>query len=598
MKISSLHIIAALLLAVIGAAMFLMSPSDRPMAKPASPLPVAKASVSPAPAPASSAATPDSESTGFKTELDRALGQDDPRKRSMKFGALLTKWAGSDPEAALDYVRNMSPGPEAANALLTVLEPLGKTDPQRAVKLAGELAVTREQQAIFSVLFHQIAGEDVSQAVACLPLVPAGEGRLNALRALVTVWADADANAALNWAKTLASDDDRNAALETALLSVAGKNPSSSLDLARQFLTGDALNRVLAIGLKRLIGTDPLAASRLVGGMNPGPAQTESALEVSRALAARQPETAIAWLQSLSSPELRRILLNSVVEVWGTANPKDAGQFVSQMPKGAEQDAAVERLAGTWGKANPGDAVRWAETLNGSARNAALVSIASGWARKDPVAATQWAGTWPTDSPVRSKTIKDALSYWVMQDSRAAGSFVGTLPQADQPQAIEAVAPVMAQQDAPKAIAWAKSLTDSDIRDIALQQVVTRWADNEPAAAAPWVLTEPEGTARAELVHTIAMNWMASNSGDALIWVESLPPGASRDSAADAVAAKLAPTDPANAAGWAESISRLDLRSARMEQVAEAWLKIDRTAAQAWVRNANLPPEAKLRLLR
>jgi len=32
-------------------------------------------------------------------------------------------------------------------------------------------------------------------------------------------------------------------------------------------------------------------------------------------------------------------------------------------------------------------------------------------------------------------------------------------------------------------------------REIALSQVVTRWADNDPAEAAGWVMTEPEGSA-------------------------------------------------------------------------------------------------------
>ena len=83
---------------------------------------------------------------------------------------------------------------------------------------------TREQAAIYNVLFDTFARENPATAAARLALVPAGPARENALRALAGVWLRADVPAALAWAQQLPSAD-RAPALESALHELARTEP-------------------------------------------------------------------------------------------------------------------------------------------------------------------------------------------------------------------------------------------------------------------------------------------------------------------------------------------------------------------------------------
>ncbi len=176
-----------------------------------------------------------------------------------------------------------------------------------------------------------------------------------------------------------------------------------------------------------------------------------------------------------------------------------------------------------------------------------MVGIASAWARTEPEAATRWAGNLAADNPVRAEAMKGALSYWLLEDASAAGRFVQTLPEVDQADAIESVAPTLAQNNVADALDWAQGLPNANARQIALREVVCRWADNQPEVAARWVLAEPEGTMRVEHIRIVTTQWLAENPEDATRWMQTLRAGPARDAAVDLVANELASQNPAQA---------------------------------------------------
>lgn len=423
----------AVLLGGLAAAIWFVSraffPGEQDRASPgALTLEPADRAISTSPSPAASVPRIDS-SQG----LADALRESDPRKRSMEFGKILAEWFERNPEDALTYVRNMPRGgAEYTEALFIVLSGLGKKDPARAVGLAREMATTREQQAIYSELFDQVVRTDIRTALSLIELVPQGEGRNNALRALVAGWAGQDVLAALDWAKALNDPTERATAVEATLIIRAKRDPRRTVDLAQQLLIGDALDRTLTEAMKNLAEQDPRAAGEMVMRLPEGAVKTRATLEVVRALAAEQPATALAWIKSLPPGQLQQLALNNVLDFWSANDPKGAGEYVAQMPQGPDQDVAATHLAKSLGAADPSNAVRWAASLQGSARTAALVSIASGWAQKDPPAATRWAAALPIDNPARADAIKDAASYWFLQDYEAARDFLNNLAQQDQ----------------------------------------------------------------------------------------------------------------------------------------------------------------------
>ena len=434
MKIDRWKILAAAVLLAGLAAAWLVSRTifsgeqDRASARTLTSERPADVAISSSPSPRGSVPQTDS-----SRALSDALRESDPRKRSMEFGKILTEWFERNPEDALTYVRNMPRGgAEYTEALFIVLSGLGKNDPARAVGLAREMATTREQQAIYSALFDQVVRTDIRTALSLIELVPQGESRDNALRALAAGWADQDVLAALDWAKGLSNPTERATAVEATLIIRAKRDPRRTVDLAQQLLTGDALDRTLTEAMKNLAEQDPRAAGEMVMRLPDGAVKTRATLDVVRALAAEQPATALAWIKSLPPGQLQQLALNNVLDFWSANDPQSAGEYVAQMPAGPDQDVAATHLAKSFGAADPSKAVRWAESLQGSARTAALVSIASGWSQKDPSAATRWAAALPIDNPARADAIKAALSYWFVQDYEAARDFLNNLAQQDQ----------------------------------------------------------------------------------------------------------------------------------------------------------------------
>lgn len=419
--------------------------------------------------------------------VEDALAGRDPRQRNHEFGRRLLDRVGADPDAALVYVRQLPPGPEYTQGLLLALGTIGKRDPDRALKLARDLVVTREQRAFYNQLFAELAAQDPVAAATRLALVPAGDSRERALRALADGWAAADWPAALAWAQKLDSAD-RAPAMEAVIAALVEAEPVRAIEFARQTLTGAAFNRTVAAAVESLAQSDPRAAAGHMDLLPPGEAQTRAVLAVVRVLATQDPAQALAWTATLPADGLRRLALNHTLDFWARSDPAAAGFYVAGLTPGPAQAGAAEHLARLWARTSPESAVAWAGALaDDSARRAALVSVASAWAQRDPAAAVHWAAGGPVDSPA---ALEGALSYWVQLDPGAAREFVRlNLAGETQARAAASVAPSLAQRDPLETLAWARTLPSPAAQEAALAAAFTRWVGNAPAAARTWLAT-------------------------------------------------------------------------------------------------------------
>src|SRR5207247_11315446 len=125
----------------------------------------------------------------FRRQPESARELRDPRQRAREFGQVLQQWIAQDPETALAYVRGLpAASAEYTQGILMVLEGIGRTDIDRALALAGELASNHEQLAIYSVLFARLGERDVAAGIQRLAALPPGEARENGIRALTEAW--------------------------------------------------------------------------------------------------------------------------------------------------------------------------------------------------------------------------------------------------------------------------------------------------------------------------------------------------------------------------------------------------------------------------
>lgn len=422
----------------------------------------------------------------FVDALEAARTLQDPADRMLQWGKLIRRWIEHDLEAALAYVRQLPPGDETTQALVLVLEAIGHQDPERCLVLAGELAVTREQQAIYSSLFAQMVESDPAVAALRLVLVPPGEGRENAVRALADGWARADFAAAYRWAQTLEGAE-RSQAIESTLSALTFNDPLRAIELAQQSLHGPPLNRTLMFALQSLTLSDSTAAAAIVTLLPAGEVQATAALDVARELAAKDVVQALSWVQSLPEGDAQRMALNNILMVWATKDPAAASQYVAQMNPGSGQAVAAKQMARILGAGDPLNALAWATALPaGSTRATALLHTVSAWAERDPAAAASWAATQAPDT-LRIEALKGALSYWLLQDAAAAGNFVSGLAGEAQFHAAVSIAPSLAQTDPSAALRWTQTLATPIAREEATTAAYARWADNAPREARLWL---------------------------------------------------------------------------------------------------------------
>jgi hypothetical protein len=360
-----------------------------------------------------------------RASLDRALTNQNTGERVREFGRVFALLVQRDPEAALAYVRTMPRGIERTSGLLMALDAISRTNLDRALALARELATGHDESDIYSVLFDRLARANVPTAVAQLTQVPAGEPRDKALRALTDLWARTDAPAAVKWAQSLPDPADRAPALETALYNLATRDPLQTIELAQKNLTGAALDRLVLIALDKLTETDPQGASGLVALLPPGETQNHAAIGVARALAAQNPQNALAWAGTLKDNTARWVASTNVYTVWAKADSTAAGAYVLALPAGRDQHDAAVHLAGMLVETTtPARAIAWAQSLPAAeTRPVALTTIANEWARHDGPAATQWAAAQPAGA-VLPAAVTGAFSYWLLQDAGGARAWL------------------------------------------------------------------------------------------------------------------------------------------------------------------------------
>jgi hypothetical protein len=196
----------------------------------------------------------------YGPRLDEILLRNDPLRRPLEFGSVFWQWQAQDFEAALAYLRRMPRGDEYTDGARMVLERLQSSDPERAVALMGELVTRPGEMHLYSYVFARLAADSPATAVRLADQVAEGEPRSNAIRAVASVWAQADVESALNWGASLLVESERDLAVESALLARADEDPQGALDAARQYLKGEPLRRVIEPACLSLIEKNPQVA--------------------------------------------------------------------------------------------------------------------------------------------------------------------------------------------------------------------------------------------------------------------------------------------------------------------------------------------------
>lgn len=160
----------------------------------------------------------------------------------------------------------------------------------------------------------------------------------------------------------------------------------------------------------------------------------------------------------------------------------------------------------------------------GEERNQAIAQWVWDTFEIDPKLAREGFGLLTPGTPEMNRLLEHYAMRLAEQDVDEAKSWASSLESDEEKSlAYGMIAVVIAEQDPESA---ARLLSDSGIGghdfDVAVVQVVQRWADTSPEKAAEWVTRFKKGDARAAGVKAITSSWITRDQDAAVRWISSL----------------------------------------------------------------------------
>ena len=249
---------------------------------------------------------------------------------------------------------------------------------------------------------------------------------------------------------------------------------------------------------------------------------------VFRTWAHREPEMAFGVAQTITFRGHRELATDSAVAGWDGSGQPGLLEFLAKLPEVARQNAAeivARRRVVALGAAG---ALEWASTLESPAYRALFVPrVASAAALADPKAAAAWA----------------------------------------EPQIAAATRPT----GLPRRIA-------------------TRWVQSDPQGALDWLSTLPEGRDRDDGVTEAFRDWLGRDAIGAQTWIQTTEMQRWNEPAFGLFArSQVASSDPKGALEIVSRFSDEPLRNYLTTVIARSWLERDWKAADAWIKQAELP---------
>jgi hypothetical protein len=174
---------------------------------------------------------------------------------------------------------------------------------------------------------------------------------------------------------------------------------------------------------------------------------------------------------------------------------------------------------------------------NPADRDKALAEVAWSAMETDPELSHQAFHHLPSGNPEKIRLIQHYAMRAAERNPEEALEWANSLEtEVETATAIGQIALAIAETDPLRA---ANLLSESGIAgrdfDVALVQVIQRWAANSPPDAAAWVSTFPQGAAREAGIKFIAERWLPADAKSAFAWLDGLKDPTIRSEAARAM---------------------------------------------------------------
>jgi hypothetical protein len=299
--------------------------------------------------------------------------------------------------------------------------------------------------------------------------------------------------------------------------------------------------------------------------------------------------------------EAKTTAVQSVIASADAAQAKALAKQIQEWPADVvvreQKNNFLNSLLVKWSDLDPVGAAKFFDSMQVDAMHfhPAASVIAQNWAAIDPSAAIEWARS-HSDTQGFQGAMNGAINGWWSKDHAAAELYVAArATDSAGRQMASTLASYIFSKDPERAREWVGQLPDVDTRRQAEHVLVIQMAVNDPQSASEYAATLPADVREVTLGGAI-IYWAASNLAAAGEWIKGLN-GPARDEALGAYSYNLLRKDPNAAAAWAATISDSKIRDKSLNGIATFWLNKDPAAASAWIQNSGLSAADKRRLL-
>jgi hypothetical protein len=455
------------------------------------------------------------------------------------------------------------------------LEQLASDDPAAALDQALQLSDAIQRRHAAERIAAIWVADDPLSAIAAAEQLP-GRLRTAVKAAIDTEWARLDATGYL-------AHIEANPEYLEKLTGHGHYEPELILERSggiRILLASDPLSVVnLADNLSSRLGTtlktlafnayaerDPFAAIALAERIPRGQKRDEALAGVGTGYALADPEGALAWAQSLSSPppillanvfdEIARYDIRRAIEL--ALQVQVSSAVVGNVPQFPPIDSVILNAG-----EDSAQALIAANSLlvtDSPRRDALLDMLLGNWVNHDPESVLGWIGA--NSAGVNTDVVSNAAYSLASKDPALAASYTDRVPVALRSSWIDRVAQGYAMVDAPGALDWISRYQGQEGYDVGLRRVIVyyagedpraaarvlesaspeiqlgavgivadRWARQDGAAAADWARGLSDASTRTAALTEAVGAWMSQSSQLAENWSLALPAGADRDRA-------------------------------------------------------------------
>ena len=277
-----------------------------------------------------------------------------------KVGLLARRWAGHDPAAAMAAIGSVGNETIEMMARGAAFEVWAADDPSGAIAWLAEPGSVRNRDSLVQVLMRELVQDDLGEAIRMLDTMP-DSLRPGAGVGLVRAMRGRDTSD-LDFQMLLdwydALESPSDRLGSELARSYAARDPQKAFAWA-QTLEGRAGRDAVGMAVIQLARSDPALAKRLVTEIEDPRLRQRAAQQFVSAAARNDPRETLRWAQSFPAEDDRPQLVGRALSAWSRESPRDAALEVLSMRDVQLRDDVAHTVA--WAAAERGHAELAAE---------------------------------------------------------------------------------------------------------------------------------------------------------------------------------------------------------------------------------------------